>query len=66
VPYSGLFYGPLTLLHISVATRVVGALGSEVQWRSVGGLLNAAALLLFVVTMISAVVRGRLARQDSR
>lgn len=66
VPYSGLFYGPLTLLHISVATRVVGTLGSEAQWRSIGGMLNAAALLLFVVTMISAVARGKLASENPR
>ncbi len=66
VPYSGLFYGPLTLLHLSVAVRVLGGLGGEAHVRNAGGLLNAAALLLFVVTMIAAVLRGRLAPEHVR
>ena len=58
LPYHTLFYGPLVVLHLSVAVRVVGALMALVPLRSAGGLLNAAALVLFVLGMVSAAVRG--------
>ena len=52
---SSTFYGPLVLLHASVAIRVIADLVDELaRYRARGGLLNAAALLLFVVNTVAA------------
>jgi hypothetical protein len=61
IRYSPVFYFPLLLLHGSLALRLVGDLFSQGDWRSTGGLLNAIALLLFVINTILAIVRGTLA-----
>jgi hypothetical protein len=58
LPYHALFYGPLAVLHLSVAVRVVGALAGLPAMRAVGGLLNVTALALFVLTMVGAMLRG--------
>jgi hypothetical protein len=66
VPYHRSFYLPLALLHISLALRIAGSLGGMADWRQAGGAANALALLLFVLSTISAVVRGKLAvRRDA-
>jgi hypothetical protein len=59
IPYHRVFYVPLLALHVSVLTRFAGDALGILQVRSVGALLNALALLLFVATMIGAVWRGR-------
>lgn len=60
LPYHPVFYGPLALLHVSLAVRVAGdAVGSQ-GWRAAGGLLNALAILAFVASTLAAVLRGRL------
>ena len=59
IPYHPVFYVPLIVLHGSLALRVIGS-GSDVfAWRQHGALVNAFALLLFIVTMVTSVVRGR-------
>jgi hypothetical protein len=60
VPYHPGFYAPLALLHLSLLLRLVGDAADAPGWRSLGGLLNAAALALFILGTIAAVVRGRL------
>ena len=60
VPYHPLFYAPLALLHLSLAVRLAGDLASQPEWRSAGGMLNALALLAFILNTIAAVVRGKL------
>ena len=63
VPYHWSFYGPLALLHLSLALRVAGDLAGHLDWRMIGGAGNGLALLLFVLSTVSAVLRGRLVRQ---
>ena len=58
IPYHPVFYLPLLVLHASLALRILGGLDAQFALRSNGGLLNAVALLLFIVTMIASVVRG--------
>ncbi len=58
IPYHPFFYLPLLVLHASLALRIFGGLGDNFPLRSEGGLLNAIALLLFIVTMIASVSRG--------
>ncbi len=59
LPYHPLFYLPLLALHASLALRVAGDLFDHGGAVALGGAFNAATLLLFVVTMLAAVWRGR-------
>ena len=59
VPYHPTFYGPLALLHVSLAVRLAGEASGQFAWTRVGGLLNALALAAFIVSTVSAAVRGR-------
>jgi hypothetical protein len=51
-PYHPVLYGPLLLLHTSLLLRVVGDLGGWRPARQWGGLLNALAVLLFLLTLV--------------
>lgn len=59
VPYHPVFYAPLALLHASLLVRLAGDAVGQVAWTRVGGLLGAVALLTFVVSTVTAVLRGR-------
>ena len=59
VPYHGRFYVHLALLHVSLAVRIAGDLLALPDVRRWGGLLNAAAILLFLFNTAWAVRRGR-------
>jgi hypothetical protein len=59
VPYHPALYGPLALLHGSLALRVAGDLAGLPALRAWGGLLNEAALLVFLAGMAAATVRAR-------
>lgn len=61
VPYHPTFYLPLIVLHASLLVRLSGDLLNLPPLRATGGMLNALALLLFIIGAISAVVRGKLA-----
>jgi hypothetical protein len=50
-PYQPALYGPLLLLHASLLLRVLGDLGGWWPGRQWGGLLNALAVLLFLLTL---------------
>jgi hypothetical protein len=63
VPYHPAFYAPLVLLHATLLARVAGDLADAPAWSHAGALGNACALLLFVATMVAAVLRGRRARR---
>ncbi len=71
LPYHPSFYVPLVLLHLSVATRLLGdaivgyGVGAGFGLTRTGGLLNAISLAVFIATMLSAVVRGRRARAQA-
>ncbi len=60
VPYDPSFYVPLALLHASVAVRLAGDATGHFDWTRAGGLANALALLAFIASTATAVVRGRL------
>lgn len=62
IPYHPAFYLPLLLLHGSLLVRVAGGLGGEFTLRRTGAIVNAAALLLFIATMLISVLRGRKTR----
>ena len=59
IPYHPVFYLPLLVLHASLALRIFGSLDSQFALRREGGLINAIALLLFILTLIGSVVRGK-------
>ena len=59
IPYHPVFYGPLLVLHGSLALRLLGDLLPESGLRPWGGAGNGLALLLFVLTMVGSVLRGR-------
>jgi hypothetical protein len=53
------FYGPLALLHASLAVRLLGGLANA-ELIGIGASLNAAALALFVLTVAGSAVAWRL------
>ena len=59
VPYKPGFYGPLVLLHASLGLRLIGDLAEIHAVRQWGGLANAAALIVFILTMLVTVIRAR-------
>ncbi|QTQ34318.1 Uncharacterized protein ToN1_01330 [Aromatoleum petrolei] len=61
IPYHPVFYLPLALLHVSLVIRVLGGIGGgdALPLLRLGGLANAFALLVFVMTMVGSVLRGR-------
>ena len=61
MPYHWTFYLPLLLLHASLVLRLAGSGLRLPEWHNLGGLLNAAALALFILSTISSVIRGSLA-----
>lgn len=58
VPFRPAFYSHLALLHASLALRVAGDLAAWWQGRLWGGLLNVAAVLLFLGNMAISIRRG--------
>ena len=58
-PYQPALYVPLLLLHASLLLRVVGDLIGWWPGRQWGGLLNALAVLFFLLTVARELLRGR-------
>lgn len=59
LPYHPAFYGPLALLHASLALRVAADLFVLHEWRGIAGAGNAAAITAFIAIMLAAVLRGK-------
>ncbi|OAN54075.1 hypothetical protein A6A04_12590 [Paramagnetospirillum marisnigri] len=59
VPFRPVFYLPLGLLHASLLLRLVGDLAESHAVRQWGGLANAAAVLVFIATTLTVVLRAR-------
>jgi hypothetical protein len=59
IPYSAVLYLPLAALHLSVLGRCAGGLLGLPALQQAAGLANAFALLLFVLTMLFLILRGR-------
>lgn len=58
MPYHWTFYLPLLVLHASLLMRLAGD-GLELHnLRNLGGLFNAVALVLFILSTVSSVIRG--------
>jgi len=58
MPYHWTFYLPLFVLHASLLMRLAGSGLMLPELLSLGGLLNAAALVLFILSTVSSVIRG--------
>lgn len=56
IPYHPTFYLPLAVLHVALAVRIAGDLLLHPVCRSIGGVLNAIAIALFIITMLSAII----------
>jgi hypothetical protein len=52
LPFRPVFYLPLAVLHLSLALRVGADLAAADSLRALGGLANAAAVVLFVATVV--------------
>jgi len=59
MPYHWTFYLPLVALHGSLLLRLAGDALAAPALRSQGGMLNAIALVLFILSTVSSVLRGR-------
>lgn len=59
LPWHWFFYVPLALLHLSLAERIAGDLLAMPDARDRGALGNAAAIVLYLLTMLSAGVLRR-------
>jgi len=58
MPFHWTFYFPLLVLHVSLAMRLAGSGLVQPEIHSIGGLLNAVALVLFILSTVSSVIRG--------
>lgn len=65
IPYHPVFYLPLAMLHASLFARIAGTLHDAASLRQSGAIANALALLVFVITLLSGAVRGRLHKTAS-
>lgn len=58
IPFDPLLYAPLTLLHASLALRVIGDAAEVFAWRRAGGLGHALAIAAFVLVVVITRVRA--------
>jgi hypothetical protein len=65
IPYSAGLYGPLVLLHATLALRVAGDLAGQPTLRLTGAAGNAIAIALFIVTAAVLAARGKRATTGS-
>jgi hypothetical protein len=66
LPYAPVFYLPLALLHAGVALRLAGDAAESMPVLRAGGVANAVALAVFIVTAATAVLRARGGRSVPR
>lgn len=59
VPYHAWFYGPLVLLHVSLLLRLAGDAMGQFPLTRLGGALNALAIITFIVSTVTAVLRAK-------
>ncbi len=58
MPFHWTFYLPLLVLHASLLVRLTGGVLAKPALLSLGGMLNAAALALFILSTVGSVIRG--------
>lgn len=66
LPFSNRFYLHFALLHFSLALRIGADAAGSAAGRKWGGLLNAAALILFLLNSVSSALAARIKRDSSR
>jgi hypothetical protein len=66
IPFERRFYLHVALLHASLLLRILGDLAPLLEARRWGGLLNAVAMLLFILLTASAALRARRPAAPSR
>jgi hypothetical protein len=59
VPFTPFLYGPLILLHVSLAVRVFGDLAGSLPLRQLGAIGNALAIALFGATVVTVATVSR-------
>lgn len=59
IAYHPTFYLPLLLLHASLLVRLAGDATERYHWTRIGAILNAVALAAFILSTVSAGIRGR-------
>ncbi len=64
VPYHPMFYGPLALLHASLALRLAGDAVGQLEWVRAAAVGNGLALAAFILITLGAVLRGRRTAQQ--
>ncbi len=64
MPFRRRFYAHWALLHASLVLRVAGDLGGWMEGRRWGGLLNVAAVVLFLASTVAALKQGSSMRAD--
>lgn len=64
IPFSAIFYIPLSLINLGVLLRLAAALVSEPALREIGAMINAIGILSFILCILLQVTRGR--RQQRR
>ena len=63
IPYSPIFYLPLALLELGVGLRFVAALLSDQELRAYGADINALAIFVFILTLLTQSLRGSLSHR---
>jgi hypothetical protein len=63
VNYRPLFYGHLILLHVTLIYRTYGSLTLDFTAQRWGGLLNVAAILLFMGTTVWSILRSNVTQR---
>jgi hypothetical protein len=58
MPWHWTFYLPLLVLHVSLFLRLAGDWQGDARLLAAGGMVNAAALALFILSTLSSVFRG--------
>ena len=66
VPYHPSFYLPLALLHLSLLMRLAGNVSGQYPWTRIGGVFNALALIVFILSTMVAVMRGKIKTAPSK
>ena len=64
VGYHPVYYGHLIVLHVSLLVRTAGNILEDPGLRLAGGLLNAAAIVLFLIVTAAVTVLGRWAERN--
>ena len=58
LPFTRVFYLPLVLLYLSLSVRIIGSILGDFWLLSHGAALNAVAIALFFLTVLTSLIRG--------